>query len=399
MERVFTFSLIALLLVSTVAFGIHLHSSISSEEEKPFYFGVTFCGNTASDARMLIDRVKAYTNLFVLQSGPISKNETAVNEICDYAVESGLYIIVYFGWFDTDCPWQIPWLNFAKERWADRFLGVYYYDEPGGIQIDYDWAYFFNRIIIRNSPFFQSLIPVIEEYLNGTLPRDYDAAANRYIDSIRNDRGLNELKNSSIVTFVSDYALYWFDYLGGWDVILAHFGWNCTIEQEIALVRGAARMQNKKWGAIITWRYNNPPYLDSGEAIYDQMRAAYEAGAEYVVVFNYAEDMDGPSGTLQEDHFIHLERFWNEVVQSPAVERGSVEAEAVLVLPENYGWGMRRPDDRIWYWESDENSTQIWDLSRKLLSDYGYKLDIIYEDPDFPVTNQYKEIYYWNDLL
>jgi hypothetical protein len=47
---------------------------------------------------------------------------------------------------------------------------------------------------------------------------------------------------------------------------------------------------------------------------YDQIRMAYEAGAEYIVIFNYAEDMEGPYGTLQEEHFVALEHFWNEVV-------------------------------------------------------------------------------------
>ena len=94
------------------------------------YFGVSFCGKTAAEAKLLIDRIKDYTNLFVLQSGPVSKNGTATNIICDYAVDAGLDIIVFFGWFDTDHPWQIPWLNFAKERWGDSFLGLYFFDEP-----------------------------------------------------------------------------------------------------------------------------------------------------------------------------------------------------------------------------------------------------------------------------
>jgi hypothetical protein len=34
-----------------------------------YYFGVSFCGNTAAEAKLLIDRAKCYTNLFVLQSG------------------------------------------------------------------------------------------------------------------------------------------------------------------------------------------------------------------------------------------------------------------------------------------------------------------------------------------
>jgi hypothetical protein len=150
-------------------------------------------------------------------------------------------------------------------------------------------------------------------------------------------------------------------------------------------------------GAIITWKYNHPPYLDSGDAIYDQMRTAYEAGAEYVVVFNYAEDMEGPYGTLQDEHFDALERFWNDVVRSSAVKQGSVKAEAVLVLPENYGWGMRDTGDKIWgLWGPDEKSQQIWELSRNLLDQYGLGLNIVYVDPEFPVAEKYPQVYYWN---
>ena len=44
--------------------------------EVPFHVGVSFCGNSTADAKLLIDRVKEYTNLLVIQSGPVSKNDT-----------------------------------------------------------------------------------------------------------------------------------------------------------------------------------------------------------------------------------------------------------------------------------------------------------------------------------
>ena len=46
-------------------FSMNLHNRKSD-----FYFGVAFCGNTTQEAKLLIDKVKDYTNLFVLQSGP-----------------------------------------------------------------------------------------------------------------------------------------------------------------------------------------------------------------------------------------------------------------------------------------------------------------------------------------
>jgi hypothetical protein len=399
MRLILVLSIILLMSIATASFLIQCTSLRASAETEQFYVGVTFSGNTTAEALPLIDKVKNYTNLFVLQSGPVSKNETATTEICEYAVASGLEIIVYFGWLDPDQPWQLPWIVSAKQRWGDKFLGVYYYDEPGGIQLDYNWSGSFSRAKQLNSRYYQFKGPVIDAYLNGSsMFRNYDDAAAVYLASLKGYPDLPALKNHSITTFVSDYALYWFDYLGGYDVILAQFGWNNTLIQDVALVRGAARMQNKSWGAIITWKYNAPPYLDSGEEIYNQMRIAYEAGAKYVIIFNHPQIEGNAYGILSDEHFEALERFWNYAVETSDLRTLSVsgQAQAALVLPRNYGWGMRRPDDRIWYWESDEKSHQIWDLSRRLLSQYGTRLDIVYNDPDFPVTGKYPKIYFWN---
>jgi len=473
----------AILLLSIGSFMLN-----PSSEPESFYVGVTYCGESAEEAKLLIDRVKNYTNLFVLQSGSLQEFPDEINEICDYAVSSDMYFIVYFG---IDRWWFLSnWLETCEGRWGDRFLGVYYGDELGGKMIDYEarlWdnatsssflkyhdgkiqghidenttiTYWPNgkiELIISESYESQyndevdSYNTIIDYYPNGTIiakvenPVNYTNSENNNVtlhdgwvvvnvgdtpmytilenynatytyEELWNARpfqtydetaeGFIEYQHQNLVkgpknetiipAFIADYALYWFDYKAGYDVVLGSFGWNHTLTQDIALVRGAAEMQNKKWGAIITWKYNHPPYLDSGEAIYDQMRTAYEVGAEYVVIFNYAEDMEGPYGTLQDEHFMALERFWNEVVQSPEVEQGSVEAEAVLVLPENYGWGMRNPEDKIWgIWGPDEKSQQIWELSRNLLEQYGLGLDIIYDDPEFPVEGKYVQTIYWN---
>jgi len=75
-------------------------------------------------------------------------------------------------------------------------------------------------------------------------------------------------------------------------------------------------------------------------------------------------------------------------------------ADYVLVLPKNYGFGMRYVDDSIWgLWKSDEKSMQIWNISRKLLSQHGLQLDIIYEDDRFSLENEYSKIYYWNSTV
>lgn len=388
MKKWLTVLLVVLLAASTTTV-IATYYLAGKTVEADCFVGVSFCGDSVAEAKLLIDRVKSYTNLFVLQSGPVIENETATNEICDYAVDAGLSIVVYFGDLtpryleEKGWLWRLSWLNTTQQRWGDQFLGVYYYDEPGGIQIDCNWTE--HNIMSWNATYDEP---------------DYDAIANLISLGFQVDPGFEVAKEGSPDLFVSDYALYWWDYLLGYDVVLAQMGWNHSLAQDIALVRGAARLQGKSWGAIITWKYSDWPYLDSGDAIYDQMCTAYEAGAEYVVIFNYPPIEGEDYGVMQDQHFEALERFWNEVVRNSWVVHGGVDAEAALVLPRNYGWGMRHPEDRIWgWWGPDEKSPQIWNISRQLLEQYGTSLDIVYEDPAFPAEGVYKTVYYWNQTI
>ncbi len=372
---------------STAVIGTYYLAGKTAEAD--CYLGVSFCGDSVAEAKLLIDRVKNYTNLFVLQSGPVTKNETAATEICDYAVDAGLSIIVFFGDLTPSISeengwlWRLSWLNTTQQRWGDRFLGVYYYDEPGGIQIDCNWTK--HNIMSWNVTYDE---------------RAYDEIANLISLGFQIDPGFEVAKEASPNLFVSDYALYWWDYLLGYDVVLAQVGWNHSLAQDIALVRGAARLQDKSWGAIVTWKYSDWPYLGSGDAIYEQMCTVYEAGAEYVVLFNYPTIEGNDYGVMQDEHFDALERFWNQVVRNPWIVHGGLEAEAVLVLPRNYGWGMRHPEDRIWgWWGPDEKSPQIWNISRQLLEQYGTSLDIVYDDTAFPAEGVYKTVYYWNQTV
>ena len=387
----------SLLVVSSSFLLYNAEEENTSDKDLPVYVGVSFCGNTTNQAKALIDKTKNYTNLFVLQSGPISKNETAINIICDYATKANQKIIVYFGWFDTECPWQIPWLEHAKQRWENQLLGVYYYDEPGGIQLDFNWSGFFEQIKEYNYTLYQELTSSVDNNL--AVEQFYDVAAELYTDFIVNDPGIKELKERKITTITSDYALYWWDYLGGFDVILTQLGWNNSLIQEIALVRGASRMQNKSWGTIITWKFDELPYLDTSEKIFEQMIMSYEAGAEYIIIFNYPQIGNNPYGAMTEEHFKTLEEFWREINRLSDLEDNSKikKADIVLVLPKNYGWGMRHPEDRIWFWGPDEKTNQIWEFSRELIAKHGLNLDIIYQDSKFSNLDQYKTIYYWDD--
>ena len=354
-----------------------------SSDSPSCYLGVSFCGNTVDEAKLLIDKVKSYTNLFVLQSGPISRNETATDAICNYAVSAGLKLIVYFGdldpkWLTNETMWRASWIKSTKQRWGNSFLGIYYYDEVGGLYLDTDK----NATRWRLPP-------------NST----YDTRAEDFINRIQNEPGTIALKANSTTIFVSDYVLYWFDYLGGFDVVLAQAGWNHTFSQDIALLRGAAKVQGKDWGTIITWKYSQPPYLDSGSEIYKQMRTSYEAGAKYIVVFNYPYEEGKAYGTLEDEHFEAIEKLWNEI-EKGKITHASIKAEAALVLPSNYGWGMRTPEDTIWgFWGPDEKSPVIWEITQKLLKQYGFSLDIIYDDPNFNYKEKYSQVYMWNSTI
>ncbi len=392
---VFSAFFLILFLIPTLVNQVSIAEDVSNP---PFYVGVSFCGNTTAEAKMLIDQVQNYTNLFILQSGPISKNESAINEISDYAVDAGLSLIVYFGWFDTQHPWQIPWLDYAKQKYGSKFLGVYYYDEPGGIQIDNDWPHYFEYLKnnYENATLYQTHALAFESFINGSFPKNYDQAAQVYVDMLKHDSGLQELKQRSITAFTSEYALPWFDYLGGWDVVFVQLGWNFSVAKSLGLIRGAANVQGKSWGSIITWKYDVEPYLDSGEAIYDQMVKSYEAGAQYIAVFNYPFIEGNSYGVLFEEHFQALELFWNNAVEKKDIVWGSTKAEIAVVLPSNYGWGMRHPEDRIWYWGADDYSLGIWNWLEELLLENAYKLDIVYDDQRFSIGDMYDQVFYWN---
>jgi hypothetical protein len=426
--------LLVVLLVSSASTALVIYALNNDNKAPDVNVGVAFCGNNTAEAKLLIDRVKSYTNLFILNAAgnPISRNQTTIEEICDYAVAQGLQVIINVGFNSTVSRiiptriwfWNLSSLDGIKqrwtERWGDKFLGMYYSDEPGGIQLDGDWTTYFTWLdaLNENPPnasnmrFPNVYVNAIHELYaiygkiqeaNGSAPADYDAEAGFFVKNvIQDDPGFRSLKNSGFKTFTSDYALYWFDYLGGYDVMLAQIGWNCSVAQQIDLVRGAARMQDKEWGVIITWKYDFAPYLDVGDQIYNQMMTSYHAGADYVVLFNYPILEGNDYGLMTDEHFIALERFWNDASKTEKTNTNDANgAEAAMVLPRNYGWGMRRPDDTIWgFYGTDEKTIPIATLMSKLLARYGTNMDIIYDDPAYPATKGgYQKIYYWNDTI
>jgi Trk-type K+ transport system membrane component len=54
MRKVFALLVIILILVSATAFVVHYSLFDENRETKPFYVGVTYCGNSTEEAKMLL---------------------------------------------------------------------------------------------------------------------------------------------------------------------------------------------------------------------------------------------------------------------------------------------------------------------------------------------------------
>jgi hypothetical protein len=382
--------LIAVLFVSIVATIDWLGSAHSDPE---FFVGVDFAySNNVDDLKNLVDKVKDYTNLFVLGSVEMTFNKTALDESCDYIYDAGLYFIILFT--DTDMYRRGPnsttiepstwiyqpmvWIYEARQKYGDKFWGVYRYDEPGGNQLD-------------DAPY---------ALLNRTEAVAYGTHSNASTYYVRNLSYLVKYyKYISNELFTADYGLYWFDYKAGYNAIFAEFGWNQSRPLHIALCRSAAKAHNKDWGAIVTWEYTDEPYIESREELYDDMILAYKTGAKYVVVFDYPKIEQ--YGILTEDHFDAMKDFWNYVNSNPQ-EHGVIQGEVAYVLPQDYGFGFRNAEDTIWgLWNADDLSQKVWDDTNTLIDQYSSRLDIVYDDAEVmdAVKSRYNKLFFWNQTI
>ena len=134
LAAIITVVIIVVLVISAfVAIETQHQSPVAAKT--PFYVGVTYCGVSITDAEQLIDKVKSYTNLFVLDSATFMLDVTGTQEIGDYAVNAGLNVMICeIRGGDSAVVGSI--LNMAQSRWGSHFLGLYFDDEPGGKMLD-----------------------------------------------------------------------------------------------------------------------------------------------------------------------------------------------------------------------------------------------------------------------
>jgi hypothetical protein len=368
--------LVSVLIVALLILNFGLLNKPKIEKYPDFFVGVDVAYADLVAIKKLIDQVSSYTNTFVIGSTGITYNVTKLNEICNYVYDRGMYFMIYMHQNPEQLDTQRQWVENAKSIWPQNFIGLYAHDEPGGRTLDKSEY----RVFIEAAD-------------------NYTDAADMYVKQLKEIlRHTREypINSGNLTLFTSDYAFYWFDYKAGYDVVFAEFGWNYSRQLNVALDRGAATVQNKDWGVMITWIYNNPPYIESGKELYEDMILAYNNGAKYILVFdtnkNYTE------GILEEEHFEALEQFWQYTQDNPR-NNLQIEKRVAFVLPKGYGYGFRGPDDKIWgLWEDDAFSLEISHHLGYLLEEYGPKLDIIYDD-DIKYSELYSKYFFWNGTI
>ncbi len=323
-------------LVSLLTFPVFLdysHITVQAEHKAPdLFLGVDVAYADLGEIKALVDEVSSYTNLFVIGCTGITYNYTSLNETCQYVYDRGMHFIVY-----RDYSPRQGWLEYAKKTWDSYFLGLYVFDEVGGRQLDQ-----------------------LEDWVTVLNAASYTDAESQFVDSM--NMALNwvtrRYSNSTDTRiFTSDYALYWFDYKAGYDVLLTQFVWNYSRQLNVALCRGAANVQNKDWGVMITWKYAGPPYIESGADLYRDMVLAYDNGAKYIVVFD--SNKNYTHGILRQEHLDALKQFWQYAHDNPGNDRPAGDRVA-YVLPRGYAYGFRGPEDKIWgLWPADALSTRL----------------------------------------
>lgn len=353
-----------------IAISTYFYTDSASPNSIDVFVGVDAAFGTVEEMISIIDEVKSYTNLFVIGSTGITNDLNNITQVCQYLYDSGLYFMTFaHPAVNLDFS-QVEWFKEAKQVWSPYFIGLYAYDEPGGHQID------------------QDLYTVI------TQADNYTDAYEKYIKNLT--LFLSGIKDGweigDFPFYTSEYALHEFDYRVGYNAIFTEFAWNHSRSISIALCRGAATVHNKDWGIMIT-RSHNDSKPEPGQKMYEDMVLAYQNGAKYILLFDYPSFSDG---ILGQEHFDALKQFW-QYIQTHHRTDNILEKRVAYVLPANYGYGFRGPNDKIWgLWEADELSTEVWNDVNNLIQEYETKFDIIYEDTLQLNIKAYNKLIFWN---
>jgi hypothetical protein len=331
-----------------------------------------------------IDKVASYVNLIILGSLDVTTDTKILTRVCDHIYQKGLNFILYvaFGGAE-DAPPRGPNSQFfinAKAKYGDKFLGVYLFDEVGGKLMDGAHS------------------------INVTDAKTYTDAAILYTHHLNFYLGnvSNYYAPAQFPLYTSDYALYWYDYLSGYDTVFTEYIGNQSRQIATGLCRGAAKALGKEWGVIITWSGQPEPFVENPDQLYSDMVLAYQNGAKYITVFNSPGNFTPPTryGTLTPEHFEKMQQFWNYAHLEPPAD--PYPAKTAFVLPRDYGYGFRGQDDKIWgKWKADSLSPQIWNDVQELLKIHVLSLDIVYETKiaNENINLPYNRLIFWNGTI
>jgi hypothetical protein len=368
--------------------SLFLTCGVFNKPPPDVFVGIDMAYDNVAEIKLLVDEIRPYTNTIVIGSAGITFDVAKLDDVCQYVYDRGFYFMIYahpLG--DPDAlVIQRQWVLDAKPRWGERFLGLYAFDEPGGRQLD------------------NASYRVVRE---GWVPDNYKnwtEAADKYVNTAFIDLHHmieDQMGGIDLPLFTSDYALYWFDYKAHYDVVFAEFGWNYSRTINVALDRGAANVQNRDWGVMITWKYCEPPYLESEDELYNDLVYAYEGRAKYILIFDANENYTH-STLIGNERLNALKRFWQYATDNPRPSDPPSDRVA-YVLPKDYGYGFRGPNDTIWgLWGADkyEHSLKISTEVGALIDEYQNRLDVIYDDGLKANSSYgYSKIIFWNGTV